>query len=144
LQKKVLGLVKLLAFSNGRTRSDTLTPAQWEAALADVQANGDFVSFLISKAPLSWSKIAYIEALTPSMKQLMATASNLAVGLTSTKLPLCIIPSEKRTAFCDAVKNLYPGISSEFISWLQTPGNLIVCWVMGFKPSRLLKKSLMV
>jgi hypothetical protein len=135
LQTKVLELVKLLASSNGRKRSDTLSPAQWEAALAHVQSkNGDLVSFLVSKAPLFWSKTAYIEALTPSIKLLMTIASTMAVGLTSTKLPLCIIPSEKRKAFCKAVMELYPGISNDFISWLQGPGHLVICWVMGFKP----------
>ena len=64
----------------------------------------------------------------------MQKTSELAVGLTSTNLPLCLIPPNNRLQFANLIRATYPGISREFSTWLEKKEHLVICWVMGFKP----------
>ena len=134
LRAKALEFVLRLA-SNGRM-GRTLTPTQWAAAY-DFIEKGDqqsLVTYLLKEPGLEWSKTAYIKSLTETAKTLMAVASELGVGLTSSNLPMCLIASEQRKAFAQRVAEVYPEISVDFLNWLQNEKPLTVCWVMGFKP----------
>jgi hypothetical protein len=133
LRLKALRFVEIKA---GASRTgETLTPAQWQRAYEALQDHGSLVDFLVTHAPLRWSKTAYIAGMTTTARNLMDAAGTLAIGLTSSKLPMCIIPSAQRTAFADIVERLCGGrIQPDFLAWLRRNGHLSICWVMGFKP----------
>ena len=134
LRAKALEFVLHLA-SNTR-RGKTLTPTQWAEAYNFIE-KGDqqgLLTYLLEEDGLKWSKTTTIKSLTETAKTLMAVASELGVGLTSTELPMCMIASENRRAFAQRVAKIYPGISDDFLNWLQNEGPLTVCWLTGFKP----------
>ena len=65
----------------------------------------------------------------------MDRTATLAIGLTSSKLPICIIPKDRKGAFANIVEELCEGrIQADFLSWLRQETNLVICWIMGFKP----------
>jgi len=133
LRLKALAFVEIKA---GASRTgETLTPAQWQRAYEALQNHGLLVEFLVTHAPLRWSKTAYIDAMTATARNLMDAAGRLAIGLTSSKLPMCIIPRAQRAAFAAVVERLYRGrIQPDFLVWLRRNRHLSICWVMGFKP----------
>jgi hypothetical protein len=132
IERKVLSLVKRRA---GACRGGrTLAPEQWEALYLHIREGGTLTDYLVERAPLPWSKIAYIEALTDTARRLMQLAAASAVGLTSTALPMCIVPARRRANFAAAVASLYRDLPGDFTRWLTRNGHLAVCWVMGFKP----------
>lgn len=132
LEQKTLGLVRRLAST--RKRRDSLTADQWSRAFEIVQSGNSLVPFLEDEPPLPWSKTAYIEGLTPRATALMALAAEFAIGLTSSSLPICLIPQSRRDGFVSRLKSLYPSLESQFHSWIRRKGPLVICWVMGFKP----------
>lgn len=132
LEKKVLSLVQHLA--GARRKRDSLTPAQWADAFSHSLAGGSLPAYLVDANPLPWSKTAYIEGLTASAKAMMEVTSSFARGLTSTSLPMCVVPATDRKDYANALTKLYPGISKAFLDWCSRGGHLAVCWVMGFKP----------
>lgn len=132
LKRKVLNFVRLRASSARPGR--TLTPDQWSQAYNTIEAGGLLVSYLLEKTKLEWSKTAYIESLTSSFRQLIIVASRLAIGLTSSELPMCLIPADRRSKFAQQVQEIYPRLPRDFVAWLSSEGPLAVCWVMGFKP----------
>jgi len=132
LKDKLLHFVTLLAAS--RKRKDSMTPAQWMDAYKFISDGGTLVNYVVQKAPLSWAKMAYIEALTDSARKLMDCASKYAIGLTSSTLPMCVIPPSCFRSFVAEVLALYPDLPNTFIEWLSRRTELTICWVMGFKP----------
>ena len=111
-----------------------MTPAQWMDAYKFISNGGMLHNYVAQRAPLPWAKMAYIEALTDSARKLMDCASKYAVGLTSSTLPMCVIPPSKYRSFVADIRNLYPDLPSTFVEWLATREELTICWVMGFKP----------
>jgi hypothetical protein len=132
LRLKVLALVRKRAVKSRPGR--TLTPQQWEDAYISLEKGLSLVEFIVRKAPLSWSKTAYIAALTPTAKALMELTSGFAIGLTSTELPMCIVACDKRPAFASRVSALYADLPHDFVQWLARREHLVMCWIMGFKP----------
>jgi len=132
LRRKVLSLVRKRAAESRRIR--TLTDQQWENAYSTIKQGRSIVDFLVNNAPLSWSKTAYIAALTETAKALMELTSNFAIGLTSTELPMCIVARDKRPAYASRVSSLYGDLTEDFVEWLARKEHLVICWVMGFKP----------
>ena len=134
LRKKALTFVQQLA-SRGR-RGRTLTTEQWGAAHQAVMKGGGsaLLSYLLREASLGWSKTAYIKSLTDSARELMQVVAKLSVGLTSSSLPMCIIPPESRFSLGEEIERLYPSVDDEFLDWLPNKDPLVICWVMGFKP----------
>jgi len=132
ISEKVLLLVMKRAAASQKGR--TLTPRQWEQAHAAVQEGQSLLEYLVNNAPLSWSKTAYIKALTDTARRLMQIASEHAIGLTSTELPMCIIPCGIRKSFATRVSDLYGNLPQKFVDWLGRERHLAICWVMGFKP----------
>lgn len=132
LQRKVLALVKKRA--DVARQGTTLTPQQWENAYGTLKKGKSIVEFLVKSAPLSWSKTAYIKALTNTAKAFMELTANLAIGLTSASLPMCIVPHNKRPAFASQLSALYKDLPDNFVQWLKRKDDLVICWVMGFKP----------
>ncbi|MCY3709916.1 MAG: hypothetical protein OXG26_13560 [Caldilineaceae bacterium] len=134
LQKKALTFAKLL--SKGGSPGLTLTPEQWTEAYQALEegSRNALISYLLKKTSLNWSKTAYIKSLTTSAKELMKLASEVSIGLTSSRLPMCLIPPENRQFFAQEIARLYPDIDSDFLDWLRGEEPLIICWVMGFKP----------
>ncbi len=132
LEDKLLRFVALLAAS--RKRKDSMTPAQWMDAYKFISDGGILLNYVVQKASLPWAKMAYIEALTGSARKLMDCASKHAIGLTSSTLPMCVIPPSKYHSFVTEVLALYPDLPNAFVEWLSGRAELTVCWVMGFKP----------
>ena len=134
IEEKALAFIGQLS---ARARSNqTLTPAQWSSAY-DYIRGGDqrtIITYLENDAQKKWSKTAYINRLTDSANELMQKTSELATGLTSSRLPICLVPSNKRIQFARLVSQIYPDISNDFLIWLQKTEPLVICWVMGFKP----------
>ena len=134
IEKKGIEFVRLLASKSRRNR--TLTPEQWSDSYNEIKdAKGNsLVSYLLRETALGWSKTAYIADLTDTAKELMTIASDLSIGLTSSNLPMCLIPPTNRAQFADDVSNLYSDIDDRFLRWLGREEPLAICWVMGFKP----------
>ena len=134
LKRKAMSLVKQIA-SDSR-RGTTLSPEQWTDLSSSIERNGKgaLVAFLLGDARLRWAKTTYIKRLTDSVTRLMRTASSLSIGLTSSKLPMCLMPGERRRCFSEVAADLYPGIDQGFLDWLGEERPLAICWIMGFKP----------
>jgi hypothetical protein len=131
--------LKALLFVEKRAASSrqgkTLTPKQWQDAYVTLQNNESLVNFIVENARLPWAKVAYIESITKTARELMNFSAKIGVGLTSGDLPMCIIPKENRAAFCDTIIRLSEGrIQKDFSDWLKQDRHLAICWVMGFKP----------
>lgn len=132
LRKKVLSFVKKR--SEQSKRNTGLTARQWTEAYEQIKQGLPMPDFLIKNTPLKWSKTAYIKDLTPSAKEAMQIASNISIGLTSSDLPMCIIPANQRDAYSKQVMSLYKNLPQSFMEWLSRKEHLAICWVMGFKP----------
>ena len=134
LQEKALTFARLL--SEGGSPGQTLTPEQWTEAYRALEmgSRDALISYLLRETSLNWSKTTYIESLTTSAKELMKVASEVSIGLTSSRLPMCLIPPENRKFFAQEIARLYPDIGSDFLDWLRSEEPLVICWVMGFKP----------
>lgn len=133
LRLKGLAFVEKKASASRSGR--TLTPRQWEKAYEALKNGQSLVDFLAANTRLSWSKVAYIAAITPTARALMNLTATQAIGLTSSELPMCVVPREKRSAFAKAVERLYKGRNQpDFLAWLRQDRHLSICWVMGFKP----------
>jgi hypothetical protein len=133
LRFKALSFVETKAAAS--RAGETLTPAQWKAAYVALENHQSLVDFLVSQAPLRWTKTAYIDGITTTARELMNKAALLAIGMTSSKLPMCIVPREKRAALASEIERMCEGrIQADFLDWLRKPRHLSICWVMGFKP----------
>ena len=89
---------------------------------------------MCKKNPVNWKKTAYIDGLTDTAQKFMNIASNYAIGITSSKLPMCIIPNSNKGKFVEEVNALYPKLTDSFKKWLSKKDNLVITWIMGFKP----------
>lgn len=133
LRLKALAFVETKA--NASRPGRTLTPRQWQQAYEALEKGRSLVDFLVADTCLSWAKVAYIAAITSTARKLMDLTAALAIGLTSSDLPMCIVPKKNRPAFADAVQRLYTGrCEDDFLAWLRQGRHLTICWVMGFKP----------
>lgn len=132
LELKALQFVQQLA--SGRRQNDTLTPEQWAEAYRYIKGGGTLVQYVRRITSMNWQKTAYISGLTATAAELMTISSQYAIGLTSSNLPICLVAANKRNSFVDAVRELYPYLPNAFMEWLSRPGDLTICWIMGFKP----------
>ena len=134
LESRVLEFVKILA-ETGKN-GDSFTPAQWIGAYNYIKekTGNTLLGYLKGTAQIQWSKTAYIKSLTPTFRNLRSIASELSFGFTSRNLPICIIPKDNRKLFASRVLDIYQDLDSKFYSWLNKEQDLVVCWVMGFKP----------
>ena len=134
LQEKALTFVQRLASSGRRGR--TLTPDQWAKAYQAARSGSKnaLISYLLKETSLRWSKKASIKSLTTSASELMRIAGKLSIGLTSSELPMCLIPTGNRRVLAEEIARLHIELSSEFLDWLRNEEPLVICWVMGFKP----------
>lgn len=132
LQKKVLSFVEKKA--NSSRAGETLSSSQWAEAFENLSPTNRLPEYLINNVQQPWSKTAYIAALTDRAKELMSLGSKLGIGLTSTKLPMSLVSADRRAEFAEKIEYLYGALSQEFLSFLNKPEPLAVCWVNGFKP----------
>lgn len=132
LLARTMTLVRQLAAN--RTRRDSLNPEQWDKARRLISQSEGLVRYLVDDVSMDWKKTATIDALTESAAALMGIAGDLGVGLTSSNLPLCIVPAAVRQHFAEAVARVHPDLPEPFLRWLAHPENLVIAWVMGFKP----------
>jgi hypothetical protein len=133
LRLKALAFVETKA-STSRA-GETLTPAQWQQAYEALGSHLSLVDFLVANARLRWTKTAYIDGITTTARSLMDATAAIAIGMTSSKLPMCIVPRDSRPVFADTVERLCEGrIQADFSVWLRRNRHLSICWVMGFKP----------
>jgi hypothetical protein len=65
----------------------------------------------------------------------MDLAAKLAVAPGACEVPFCIIPRYRREEFAKAVEHSYETLSDEFVGWLARETDLVVAWIMGFKPA---------
>lgn len=133
LQEHAVAAVQILA--GARRGKDSLSPSEWDAAWKAVNAGSALPGFLCTLPGLKWKKTAYIAGLTASAQALMAAAAEVGIGFTSTNLPICLIPAQKRATFSAAIQAIHPHLSAAFLTWVSgATVPLTVCWVMGFKP----------
>jgi hypothetical protein len=132
LCEKVLSVVRKRAASS--RNGETLSSHQWNIAHQAIERGESLVAHLLANHSQSWSKTAYIEGLTDSAKSLMNVASLHAVGLSSTKLPICVLSRKNRKEFARSVRKIYSNLTRTFSLWLERDQELVICWVLGFKP----------
>lgn len=133
IRLKTLNFVELRS-START-GETLAPTQWKAAYELIKRNNSFVDYLVANIQLQWAKTAYIKDITDSAQKLMLDISDIAIGMSSSKLPICIISYNKIDKLKVVLQNIYgSNLSNEFTQWICKKRNLTICWVMGFKP----------
>ena len=132
LEAKCVALVKILADS--RARSDGLTPEQWENAYRAIHRGRSLIDYLQETDNLLWKKRTSTD-LSRTAKSFMDLGARSGRGLTSSTLPLCFVSKNRRTGFAKSVRQIYRGLSREFVAWLaQNLRDLAIAWVMGFKP----------
>ena len=132
LHRKALGVVGALAVSN---RDGKITADEWNAIYRGFADGRTLVDFLLQRDRIPWKKTAYIKALTPTFRKLVAAGEKHGMGLTASKLPACLIAAGDRPKFAAAVERVHKKLPPEFLTWLKTSEkSLAVCWVMGFKP----------
>lgn len=132
LEKRVVDFVRLKAGMGRQGRS--LTGPQWADLYEWLQSGGDLCHYLLTSCRLPWSKTAYIAGLTDTAKSLMKLSSDLSFGLTSSDLPMCVVPPESRRDLADKILTLYGTLPEDFENWLAGDVPLAICWLMGFKP----------
>jgi len=132
LRSKTIKLVRVLA--ENRRGNDSLDSQSWADAENFVHKGGGLIEYLTKHKSMKWSKTAYIKSLTPTAVSLMKIAAKHAVGLTSTNLPMCLVPTAQRNLFAKDVEQIYPGLPEDFRDWLRSEKELVICWIMGFKP----------
>lgn len=132
LRRKVFSFVQKKA-STARI-GNTLSAEQWSDLYNNIRGGIPLADYLVSNARLRWSKTAYIDGLTDTARSLMNIASEFAIGLTSSGLPICVIPKDLRPAFASAISELYGDLPQDFFCWLSRNEHLAICWIMGFKP----------
>lgn len=132
LQLKVLSFVKKRGDA-GR-KGESLSGAQWQKAFESLSDPQSLSGYLLDNIRQPWAKTAYIDALTDNAKALMQLGKQHGIGITSTKLPMCLLDASSRQKFARAVKRLYADLSVDFASWLSRNESLAICWIMGFKP----------
>lgn len=131
VENKLFEFIKIKANeSNGTV---TLSAAQWDRAYNQINNGQLLVDYLVSNCRINWQKTSTIPV-TSSAEAFMNLASSKGIGLTSSKLPLCIIPSDKKQSFCERMFQLYPNLTTEFKRWIQTEKDLVIVWITGFKP----------
>lgn len=135
IHKKNLRFVESVAAA--KIPGSSLKPAQWAGAYRAIRddRNTSLTSWLLESNRIPWRKKTTISSLTASARKLMQLASELGSGLTSRDLPICLFGPDDRQAFCQRINLIYPDLKPEFMQWLQSARPLIVCWVMGFKPT---------
>ena len=132
LEALTLRFVRHLA--GARKRRDGLHADGWGDAYVGVTSGIDLATHLSQATRLAWSKRATIVGLTSTARALMVAVAALATGLTSSKLPMCVVPPEKRKELAKVLRRLHPAIEPAFERWIGRSGPLAICWVMGFKP----------
>lgn len=133
LRRKCIDLVKLLAES--RKRGDGLTAEQWQGAYDAICAGRSLPDFLADDGSLPWNKRTSIKSLTGTARLFMDLGAQAGIGLTSSSLPLSIVPKIRRAAFAEETLKIYPDLSDTFVTWLAGEHrNLVIAWVLGFKP----------
>ena len=132
LKVRALQFVRTRAAS--ARRGSTLSPDQWANAFVASEQGTSLPKFLLGEKPIAWSKIAYIADLTDSARELMQVASQLARGMTSAELPICLVDAADRTPLALELQRIYGELPVDFLEWLSRSQPLTICWVMGFKP----------
>lgn len=133
IETKVLKILEIL--TNQRKRSDVLSATEW-TELFSQKSGAEKLNWLIKKA-MPWNKKTGIKTLTPTFKNLLLTTiKNGATAIGSREMPICIIPSEKRTLFGKEITKIYDKKAGlEFVQWVSNPEKPLICvWVAGFKP----------
>lgn len=132
LENKIISFIQIKAATSKGTV--TLSEEQWKKAYDVICNNESLITFLCKNNPINWKKTAYIDGLTESAQKFMNIASKYAIGITSSKLPMCIIPNSTKADFVKEIITLYPNLSENFKKWISKKDNLIIAWIMGFKP----------
>lgn len=132
LENKIIKFILIKAKTSKGTV--TLSEEQWKKAYNVICDNESLITFLCKDNPVNWKKTAYIEGLTKTAQRFMNIASKYAIGITSSKLPMCIIPNSNKAEFIREVNELYPKLNDNFNKWLSKKDNLVITWIMGFKP----------
>jgi hypothetical protein len=132
LENKIIKFIQIKAATSRGTV--TLSEEQWKQAYNVICNNKSLITFLCKNNPVNWKKTAYIEGLTETAQKFMDIVSKYAIGITSSKLPMCIIPNSNKGKFVEEVNTLYPSLTDTFKKWLSKKDNLVIAWIMGFKP----------
>lgn len=135
MHAKALSLVLELASSS---RDGKISASEWTAVYDGlVSEDSSVCDYLIKRKTIPWSKTAYIEGLSSTFEKMVTVATRYSTGLTSSRLPACLVPPGHRASFCRDLKKIHPKITSSLSAWISGKSDkrpLVICWVMGFKP----------
>ena len=144
LQKDDIGIIASLqnkALTYVKKRSDasigrsTLSSSQWQTAFDRLQKSGGLSKFLLNDVRQNWSKTVSINTLTSRARQIMKLGSEHGVGLTSSRLPMCLLDISGRQSFANDVMQIFSDFPDRFQKFLLKKKPLAICWITGFKPS---------
>ena len=134
LGRKALKFVVEIAAGSTSRRA---TPSfDWRRAHEVLMEGGvGLVESLILQERIAWSKRrAGKVRVTGRVAELMLLASWYAQGLTSSSLPLCLVPGGNRSALAAGVERLFPDLDDDYLGWLRRERPLVICWITGYKP----------
>lgn len=108
----------------------------WKKLVSVAESGANVSKFLVEEKPLVWKKTVSIKSLTDTARAFIDECSKIGIGVTCSRLPLCIISGSERPKLSEVAKKIYgESVSAEFYKWLGSANeNLCICWVLGFKP----------
>lgn len=131
LENKVISFIQIKAATSRGTV--TLNEEQWKLAYDVINKNESLITFLCKNNPVKWGKKISIP-ITESATKFKELTQKYAIGITSSNLPMCIIPRTNQDKFVKIFETIYPNLSADFKKWLEDKDNLVIVFVAGFKP----------
>lgn len=131
LQSKVLDFI--FKRSDGSNRN-TLSKANWLAAYNSLRHRKGLANFLLKSTKQKWSKTITIASCTSRARKIQKLTNGLGTGLTSSRLPICLLDKVGRHEFANGISELYSDLSPSFLRFIFKKQSLAICWVAGFKP----------
>ena len=129
LIQKSLRVIEYMSSTNGTNSYNT---DDWISICNDYA--GDILAFSKQNNRFPFTKKIAQKSITGHNIEFANLATKYSIGIASKILPFGLIPENKRIAFANDLRSLYPEMDANFYHKLATENDLIVCLFKGFKP----------
>lgn len=134
LEQHVANFVLLLV--EQRRSRDLMPPAAWEEVIRRIRAGENYVSDFYSVHSIGWRKRRSIPT-TSTFDLLADGVADIASGVATSGVPLCIIAPDRVATFFILLRTIYGARTASRAAAILSLGAgepLAICWVNGFKP----------